>query len=211
MSGEVAVMQRMEAEPVNEMRGAFGVPARLSVEALWAVVRGPARTICAGAGPASGRRPPFAAFLEAARKAWRRADPPPTDGEASFLAALCGPAGLDSRTDDDQAGRIGRFVYAFLRMVNFSGSFPRITTVDLDRLQFSMHLEMLPAGAGPREVPVESGAGAKRNSQGAWIARSSGSSGNSGRNADDRRNEQGGAADAGSRAERGHEHRISVR
>lgn len=141
-----AVREMTETMAVNEMRAAFGIPAKISVAGLWAVVRGEARAICAQAEPAPGEEQPFEQFLGAVRKLWPQTSPPPTHGEVSFLADLCGKAGLNGSRSDCQPEQIGRFLYAFMRMVNFAGSFPRITMVDLDTLEYSLHLDLLGTG-----------------------------------------------------------------
>lgn len=132
-----------EANKVNEVRGAFGIPAKVTVAGLWEVVRGQAREICARAEPLAGHGHQFVEFLENVRKAWTRPEPPPTRGEVSFLAALCGQSGLNGAKGDCHPEQIGRFLFVFMRIVNMSGSFSRITMADLDDLQFSVHLDML--------------------------------------------------------------------
>ncbi|HOX06313.1 MAG TPA: hypothetical protein PK280_07925 [Planctomycetota bacterium] len=133
------------AAAVNEMRAVFGLPGKVPVISLWALVRGEARAMCARAEPAPGEERRFEAFLEAVRRTWRRPEPPPTHGEVAFLAALCGRSGLSGDAEDHRPEQVGRFLYALLRFVSFSGSFPRITVADLDQLSFSVHLDMLPA------------------------------------------------------------------
>lgn len=135
--------EAVETTAVNEMRAVFGIPAKIPVARLWAVVRGEAREICARAEPPPGGPRPFSGFLEAVRRTWQSQEPPPTHGEVSFLASLCGQTGLSEDRGGPRAEQIGRFLYALLRFTNFSGSFPRITMADLDALEFSVHLELV--------------------------------------------------------------------
>jgi hypothetical protein len=135
--------EAVETTAVNEMRAAFGLPANVSVDRLWAVARGEARELCARAEPPPDGPRPFEGFLEAVRRNWRRPEPPPTHGEVSFLASLCGRSGLSEDGGGTRAEQIGRFLYALLRFTNFSGSFPRITIADLDALEFSVHLDLV--------------------------------------------------------------------